>query len=227
MSEAKHPVTDWPVIEADYRAGIKSLRTIAGEHGVAESTIRKRANKEDWARDLGARIQAKADALVRSAAVRSEVRTKTRVPEHVVVDANAGAVFHVHMSQRSDIQRSLDLCRKLFGEIEAQTDNVELFAKLGELMDESSTDAETGRQRRDLLNEGYRKALSTAGRVDSAKKLVEMLEKGVRMQREAFGIKSDDGGGLPPATVLTDAERASRLATLIFKARAKMETDDT
>jgi hypothetical protein len=196
------PTPDWAVIEADYRAGIKSLRTIAGEHGVAESTIRKRANKEDWARDLGAKIQAKADALVRSSAVRSEVRTKARIPEHVVVDANADAVFHVRMSQRSDIQRALDLCRKLFGEIEAQTDNAELFAKLGELMDESSTDQETGRQRRDLLNEAYRKALSTAGRIDSAKKATEILEKGVRMQREAFGIEGAGSAGQDPLTSL-------------------------
>ncbi len=41
MAEKK--VIDWEKIELDYRAGIKSLRQIAGEHHIAESGIRRRA----------------------------------------------------------------------------------------------------------------------------------------------------------------------------------------
>ncbi|MNK86991.1 hypothetical protein D3C87_1069170 [compost metagenome] len=61
--ESKKSGADWPVIEADYRAGIKSLRQIASQQGVSEGAIRKRAKKEDWQRDLAAKIQAKAEAL--------------------------------------------------------------------------------------------------------------------------------------------------------------------
>lgn len=50
--------------------------------------------------------------------MRSGVRTKTRIPDHEVVDANADAVFHVEMSLSSDIQRAVRCCGKLHREIE-------------------------------------------------------------------------------------------------------------
>ncbi|MCY1230660.1 hypothetical protein D9M72_430800 [compost metagenome] len=191
----------WPSIEADYRAGIKSLRQIASQQGVSEGAIRKRAKKEDWQRDLAAKIQAKAEALVRNEAVRSEVRSATRVPEHVVIEANAVGVFEVRISQRTDIQRAGRLFRSLLAELEAQTDNLALFQQLGELLDQSGPD-ENGKHRRDLLNELYQKIISTVGRVDSSKKLVEMLEKLVRMEREAFGIEGAGSDGNDPLTSL-------------------------
>ena len=39
------PAPDWEKIEADYRAGIKTLRQIAGEHGVTHGAINKRAQR--------------------------------------------------------------------------------------------------------------------------------------------------------------------------------------
>ena len=42
MSEKKAP--DWERIELDYRAGMKTLRQIADEHGLTHGAINKRAN---------------------------------------------------------------------------------------------------------------------------------------------------------------------------------------
>lgn len=70
---------DWAAIEADYRAGIKSLRQMAVQQGLSEGAVRKRAKKEDWARDLGPRIKAKAQSMVRKEAVRSAVRSAVRM----------------------------------------------------------------------------------------------------------------------------------------------------
>ncbi len=33
---------DWEAIELDYRAGIKTLRQIAGEHGITHDAVNKR-----------------------------------------------------------------------------------------------------------------------------------------------------------------------------------------
>ena len=41
---------DWRGIEADYRAGILSLREIAARHGCTEGAIRKRAKRDGWTR---------------------------------------------------------------------------------------------------------------------------------------------------------------------------------
>ena len=58
MAERKK--IDWEKIELDYRAGIKTLRQIADEHGVAHSAISKRAKRDDWSRDLTARKESRA-----------------------------------------------------------------------------------------------------------------------------------------------------------------------
>lgn len=42
---------DWIAIEGAYRAGVDSLRTIAGAHGLSEAAIRKTAKKNGWSRD--------------------------------------------------------------------------------------------------------------------------------------------------------------------------------
>lgn len=56
---------DWEKIELDYRAGIKTLRQIADEHGISHVAINKRAKRDGWVRDLSAKIDKKADELVR------------------------------------------------------------------------------------------------------------------------------------------------------------------
>lgn len=42
---------DWVAIEGDYRAGVKSLRTISAESGVPVTTIRRKALKMGWVQD--------------------------------------------------------------------------------------------------------------------------------------------------------------------------------
>ncbi len=42
---------DWLAIEGAYRAGQKSVLSIARDHGTSESTIRSRAKKHGWTRD--------------------------------------------------------------------------------------------------------------------------------------------------------------------------------
>ena len=105
------------------------------------------------------------------------------------------------MSHRTDIARTTGLFRALLGELEVATGSIDLFARLGELMDTSGTD-DNGRHRRDLLNETYQKVISTAGRIDGAKKVTDMLEKLVRMEREAYGITTVDAGNADPLASL-------------------------
>ncbi len=45
------PVADWERIALDYRAGIKTLRQIAEEHGITHGAINKRAKRDGWERD--------------------------------------------------------------------------------------------------------------------------------------------------------------------------------
>jgi hypothetical protein len=183
----KKAATDWVVIEVDYRAGIKPLRQIASENGITHGAITKRANRDGWARDLASKIKARAEEKVSKRAVSSEVSAKRVATETQVVEANAELQFKVRMEHRTDIQRGRQLYRNLMSELEATTDNAELFAQLGELLDTSSPDA-SGNWKVDKQNELYKKVISHGGRVGTHKQLVETLEKLVKMERQAFGI---------------------------------------
>lgn len=185
---------DWERIELDYRAGIKTLRQIAGENGITEGAIRKRAKRDDWTRDLSERIQEKADQLVRNEAVRNLVRKESSVSERVLVDANARAIADVQLAQRTLIQRKQAIVESLMQELEAQVGpgNSTLLADLGDML--RSPD-ENGQ---DKLNDLYRKIISLPERAKTAKTLAETLRIAVDMERQAFGMDAKGADGATP-----------------------------
>ena len=185
---------DWERIELDYRAGIKTLRQIAGENGISEGAIRKRAKRDDWTRDLSERIQEKAEQLVRNEAVRNLVRKESSVSERVLVDANARAIADVQLAQRKLIQRKQDIVESLMQELEAQVgpENAALLADLGDML--RSPD-ENGQ---DKLNDLYRRIISLPERAKTAKTLAETLRIAVDMERQAFGMDAKGADGATP-----------------------------
>lgn len=208
--------TNWAIIEADYRVGIKSLRQIAGDHSITEGAIRKRAKKEDWVRDLAERVRQRADELVRKEAVRSEVRENTRVPEREIIETNAQMQADKLLEHRADIVRYRRLCQTMLAELEAESENPEIFAELGEIL--GSPD-EKGQDR---LNEAYKKAISLPQRIDGVKKLAETLKTLIGLERQAFGISDTSEGDKAPlqAKPTIDAKNLSMAALVEIMAAA-------
>lgn len=206
--EAKPAVTSpatWAKIEADYRAGIKSLRQIGSDHGVTEGAIRKRAKKEDWERDLAEKIRAKADALVRKEAVRNEVRETHRVPESEIIEAGANLIATVQLSQRQDIQRSRSLAMRLLGELEQVSDHGDTLEAMADmLLDPADPDDKAAQMRRQRMMDSLNKAISMNGRVDNMKKLADTLKTLIGLEREAFGIGEDGNKGRGYEDLLDD-----------------------
>ena len=191
---------DWERIELDYRAGVKSLREIASEHGITEGAIRKRAKKpgEEWERDLAGRIRAKAEELVRRDAVRSEVRTDQAASEKAVVDANAQAIADVRLAHRRDIRRARNITNARLDELEQQTDpdTLAMLRELGELL--RSEDANGQDRRNDL----YMRVISLAERSKTLKTLADSLRVVVDMERTAFGMDKEVEGRADPLAAL-------------------------
>ena len=178
---ARKPI-DWERVEADYCAGVKSLREIAAEHGITEGTIRARAKKNDWPRNVAAKVAAKAEKILRNDALRSELRTEKAATEREIIEASAQAIVNVKLSHRKSISRQRELVERLLQELESQTGDTDLFGQLGELMrapDDKGVDK---------LNEVYRKVIATPQRIDSLKKLAETLKHLIYLEREAFDI---------------------------------------
>jgi len=173
---------DWERIEVAFRAGVMSLREIASANSVSHVAIVKRAKKEGWERDLKAKIQAKADALVNKQAVTAEVNAQKAAVEREVVEANAAQIARIRGEHRSDIGRARALVVSLLSELEAATGGVEVFRELGEYL------AAPGENGMDKLNEAYHKVISLPSRVSSMKGVTEALKNLVALEREAYGI---------------------------------------
>ena len=182
MAERKQ--VDWESVERDYSAGLLSLREIGDKHGVTEGAIRKRAKKEEWIRDLTAKIAKKSDDLVRKEMVRSEVRSEKAISEKEIIEVNAQAIVNIKLAHRGDIRKSKNIVNALFDELELTTDNRELFEQLGELLRQES---ESGQ---DKLNDIYKKCISMSQRIDGVKKLTDALKTMIGLEREAYDIQS-------------------------------------
>lgn len=214
MTEAKKPAPDWERIEIDYRAGVLSTRELGVVHGVSHTAINKRAKAGDWSRDLKAKIQAKAEALVSRQAVSTEVSSQRLATEREVIDANAQQIARVRGEHRSDIRRGRALVLELLGELEGQTLHREVLEELGELMRREN---ESGIDR---LNDTYHKIIGSAGRIDSVKKVSEALKNLIGLEREAYGLNEPEkpAGDLKE---LTDAELETRIRDLESRTGAR------
>ncbi|WP_447867249.1 hypothetical protein [Rahnella bonaserana] len=205
--------TDWESIERDYRAGLLSVREIAAENGVSHVAIGKRAKRDGWERDLSAKIKAKAEALVTSRGVTTEVTVETQKTERQIIEANAEVIANVRLSHRKDITRSRNVVLKLLDELESQTDNRDLFDELGEIM---RTEDDKGQDKR---NDLYMKVISLPSRTKTMKDLSDSLKTLVGLERQAYGLDGEqsNSGGEDINKELSMTDIARRLAFIMTK----------
>ena len=185
MSEVKR-TTDWERIEADYRAGLLSVREIAATQGVSHTAINKRAKAEGWDRDLSAKIKAKAEALVSKREVSAQVSTDRAETDRAIIEANAEVIANVRLAHRKDIGRARTLAMSLLAELEAQTTDRELFAKVAELLSGGSDDDQIALP--DKMMDLYRAVTSLPGRTKTMKDLGDTLHKLISLERDAYDI---------------------------------------
>lgn len=182
-------VVDWERIEVDYRAGIKTLRDIAEEHKITHGAINKRAKRDEWVRDLTAKIQAKAAELVSKSAVSKEVSKTKRILESEIITANAVNNATIEIKQREDVTFGRGVITSLMQELKEQIDSRSELEDLGEMM--RNPDAYGN----DKLNDQYMRIVSFAGRVDSAKKLADANKVQVELERRVYKIDTDTTQG--------------------------------
>ncbi|MDD2711316.1 MAG: hypothetical protein PHU77_00210 [Simplicispira sp.] len=192
---APRKTIDWESVEIQYRAGIRSLKDIGGEYGVSDAAIIKRARRDEWVRDLKAKIQAKADAKVSAALVSAEVSAQTRASERQIVEANAQAAADIRLAHRADIRRTRAIVARLMDELEQQTgiENAALLANLGEIMRAPDDNGQ------DKRNDLYQKIISLPERSKTAKTLADSLRVAVDMERQAFGMDAKGADAAPGA----------------------------
>jgi hypothetical protein len=108
---AKQP--DWEAIERAYRAGALSLRGIADKYDTNEGTIRSRAKKNGWQRDLTAQVRtATKEKLSRNTSRTSDTQREAREEAQIVDEASDEAASIV-LAHRADLGQWRGISNKL------------------------------------------------------------------------------------------------------------------
>lgn len=187
---------NWESVELAYRANVKTVAQIAKEFGIKDSTLRSRAKRNGWSRDLGKRIRLEADKIVNANAVKREVGRLENM-DNTTVEENAKLTASIRISHREDIGTARQLSMMLFDDLKAQigADNrarlEDLFiaALQAEVVDASQLEA-------------YERVTSLSNHVRIMKELADTMTKLVTLERQAYGLDDVDSSPVDALTSL-------------------------
>lgn len=200
-------------VEADYRAGVMSVRAVAAKHGLSEGAVRKRAKTATppWVRNLKPDVDTRVEELLardgtqagtQYAPTEPEVRTVTVVrtdKEEEVVEIAARAIVQVVREHRGAIQAGQQMVGMLLGQLQDAAGSRDELEEEIEVM----TADDTNGKRRDKLM----KAVSLPAHASVIKDLATAMKHLVGLERQAFGISEKADPDPPPtAPVQQDAE---------------------
>lgn len=172
---------DWEAVERDYRAGAKSIRQIAKEHAITHTAVLKRAEAENWPRDLAGKIRAAANIQLAREVAKGQVSTQVAtVSERGIVEANAALQVEIIRSHRSDITRARSVMQGLLDDLGVAASTRETLAATASKI---TADDKSGQRRSALL-----KAISIGEQAQTLETLTRSLQRLVALERQAFGI---------------------------------------
>jgi len=176
---------DWEAVERDYRAGILTFAEMADKHKITKGRISQVAKKNDWGRDLSARIKSRAEEKLNNTRVNKKLNAKQKASDAEIIEAGAEVVFRIKERHQTSIPQKSALVAKLFAEIEGMTDGAELFETLQEAL--ASDDATA-------LATAVKKVTSLPQRIKGTTDLVSAYKTLIALERQAFGIDETGGG---------------------------------
>ena len=182
---------DYERIEPGWRAGVLSPHQLAAQYTedtgvkVSHAAIIKHFTKLNVPRDLNAKIQAQADAMVTKALVTEKV-TKDRLVtnEGKIVSAGAEQVFEIRLFHRKSTTRLQTIIAAQMEELEASSgpEQAQRLRDLGELMRNENDKGS------DKLNDIYLAVIGLPDRSRVAKQLAETLRIAIDLERREFGM---------------------------------------
>lgn len=187
---------NWESVELAYRANVKTVAQIAKEFGIKDSTLRSRAKRNGWSRDLSKRIRLEADKIVNENAVKREVGRLENM-DNTTVEENAKLTASIRISHRKDIGTARQLSMMLLDDLKAQigTDNRQRLEDLfiaalqAEAVDVSALEA-------------YERVISLTNHVRVMKDLADIMTKFVTLERQAYGLDDTDSSPVDALTSL-------------------------
>lgn len=218
---AKGTRTDFEAMERDYRTGAFTDQELATKFGKSRQAITKMAKAKGWKKDLTTAVR----QATRASLIADEATKK--VAEQVAKGSNATintvlAVAETNkqviLNHRADITEARDLTLSMLNELKAVTINPAKMRDLLEILVGGDDMTETQiAEARAAFNEVTR--LPT--RILSVQRLSQAMSRLQLLERKAFGLddEEDPASAELAKTTMTEAQRASRLASIIAKAR--------
>ena len=166
---------DWEAIERAYRAGSLSLRGIADKYDTNEGTIRSRAKKHGWLRDLTDQVRAATSGKLSRKASRTDItQPDVREDAQIVEEASteAASIVIAHRADLSQWRAIANKLRNALQGIEVNEDNLGDFSR--------SLNAGVDAQLKVIKGERQAYNLDTEGGptdADEFTKLLDELEK--------------------------------------------------
>jgi len=207
---------DWDAVDPHWRAGIVSVGQLEREFGVSRAAIRKHFKKLGIERSLTATIRAEANAMVERAEVHGgQLVPPAKVPpagsDQETVGVNARIQAEVILRHRKDVQRAQRVAGALLTELESQTFDAPLYAKLDELVRRAGGSGKLAGKTLVELQAIYARTTSTGARTENMRKLADIFKVLSELERKVHGI--DDSTPVDPEARVQEAV-ASGLAEL-------------
>lgn len=165
--KAKRSKPDWERVENEYRAGVLSIREIARQHEISESNIRRKAQAENWNRDLTEKVRKK----VRDKLMRTQVRTPN-ASDNEVIEENSNIQVAVINLHRKDIAALRELEAQLVEELKNEPTKLWIGQYQGEIVKKVV-------------------GLTASERAQAANNLANVQHKRIQLERQAFNIDDD------------------------------------
>ena len=188
---------DWAAVEADYRAGIKTKRLIAKEHGIHEHTLSKKAKKEGWKADLRGAVREEFEDRIISSSVPD---SGTKTAEQIALEY-ATTQVEVIKNHRKWIRDANSKVVSLFGELNSC---IESRAALQLQIEDDINLSGKEYTIPDKMNFHARRSNDLYQHASIAEKLVNCLNKLVSLERQAFDIDGSSGGDGDASTPVLD-----------------------
>lgn len=194
--KVKKVEVDWDEIERLYRADLRTFAQLASDFGVADSTVRRRAKKGQWKRDLKNRIKERTNQIVQERAVNSLASDQV-ARDDMTIEENAQLTANVRLSHRQDIRTARQISMTLFDDLQAQL-GAENRQRLEDLfiaaLKEGSVDVSA--------LEAYERVIALPTHVRVMKDLADTMTKLVTLERQAYGLDDDDSSPVDALTTL-------------------------
>lgn len=124
---------DWEGVEGDYRAGQLAIRAIAEKYGTKEGTIRSRAKKQEWERDLSDQVQqATKNKLSRTVSRTSRTSEEMRETDDEIIEQASNETVALVLKHRKGIARYWQIADEFSGQLkdlEVTKDNYHTYSR--------------------------------------------------------------------------------------------------